>query len=47
MELGGEGLAENDKYLLEINLEDMEKSSGETHQYWLLAIRAARNFKHL
>ena len=47
MELGGEGLAEEDKYPLEINLEDMETSSGETHQYWLLAIRAARKFKLL
>ena len=47
MKLGGEGLAEENKYLLEINLEDMEASSSETHQCWLLAIRAARKFKLL
>ena len=27
--MGVEGLAEDDKYLLEINLEDMETTSGE------------------
>lgn len=42
IELGGEGLAEEDKWLLEINLEDLETTSGETQQYWLLAIMAAR-----
>ena len=38
VELGGEGLDEQDKYLLEINLEDLEQSSGEDHYYWLLTI---------
>ena len=33
VELGGEGLDEQDKYLLEINLEDLEPSSGEGHYY--------------
>ena len=42
VELGGDGLDEQDKYLLEINLEDLERSSGEDHYYWLLAIQAAR-----
>ena len=41
-DLGGEGLREEDEYLMEINLDDLESSSGETQQYWLLAIRAAR-----
>ena len=27
--MGGEELAEDDKYLLEINLEDMDTTSGE------------------
>jgi hypothetical protein len=40
--LGGEGLAEEDQYLLEINLDDLETSSGEEQKYWLLALRAAR-----
>ena len=41
-ELGGDGLDEEDKFLLEIKLEDLEESSGEHQEYWLLAIRAAR-----
>ena len=41
-ELGTEGLAEEDKYLMEINLDDLETTSGEKQEYWLLAIRAAR-----
>ncbi len=27
---------------MEINQDNLENSSGETQQYWLLAIRAAR-----
>ena len=41
-EWGAMGLCAEDEYLLEINLEDLEVSSGELQQYWLLAIRAAR-----
>ena len=41
-ELGDEGLDEKDKFLLEIKLEDLEGTSGEYQEYWLLAIRAAR-----
>ena len=40
--LGGTGLDEQDRYLLEINVGDLETSSGEDQYYWLLAIRAAR-----
>ena len=42
IEIGGEGLAEEDKYLLEINLDDLDTSSGEDQTYWLLSLRAAR-----
>ena len=42
VELGGEGLAEEDLYLLDINLEDLETSNWEDHTYWLLTIQAAR-----
>ena len=38
-ELGTDSLEEGDKYLMEINLEDLENISGEKQQYWLLAIR--------
>ena len=42
-----EGMAEEDKYLLEINLEELETTSGIKQHYWLLAIRAARRWKEL
>ena len=42
IELGGLGLDKQDRYLLEINLEDLETSTGEDHYDWLIAIRAAR-----
>ena len=40
--LGAQDLQEEDHYLLEVNLEDLETSSGERQEYWLLAIQAAR-----
>ena len=40
--LRGTGLDEQDRYLLEINVGDLDTSSGEDQYYWLLAIRAAR-----
>jgi hypothetical protein len=47
IELGGEGLEEEDLYLLEINLDDLDTTSGELQTYWLLALRAARAAKQL
>ena len=47
IELGGEGLAEEDRWMLEINLEDLETTSGETQAYWFLAISAAREARTL
>jgi hypothetical protein len=41
-DLGDAGLMEEDRYLLEVNLDDLENTSGEKQEYWLLAIRAAR-----
>ena len=43
IELGGEGLAEKDKWMLEIDLDSVEHSSGERECYWLLAIQTARS----
>jgi len=40
--LGGEELEEEDLFLLEINMEDLETTSGDTQYYWLLAISAAQ-----
>lgn len=47
IEVGGEGLDDDDKFLLEINLDDLETTSGETQGYWLLAIQAAREARLL
>ncbi len=41
-EMGYGGLLEEDQYLAEVNLEDLETSSGERQEYWLVAIRATR-----
>ena len=42
-ELGDVGLLEEDKYLAEVNLEEMATSLEEQQHYWLLAIQTARN----
>jgi hypothetical protein len=39
-ELGDAGLLEEDKYLAEVNLEEMATTSGERQHYWLLAIQS-------
>lgn len=39
--LGIQDLQEEDHYLLEVNLENLEVSSGERQEYWLVAIQAA------
>ncbi len=35
------GLSQEDKYVTEINLEDMESTLGKCQEYWLLVIKAA------
>jgi len=47
IELGEEGLDEKDHYLLEVNLEDLETTTGEEQHYWLLQIQAARSERAL
>jgi hypothetical protein len=42
LKLGTEDLLDEDQYLAEINLDDLESSSGERQEYWLLAICAAQ-----
>jgi hypothetical protein len=42
IESGGAGLREEDMYLLDINLDNLDTSSGEDQTYWLLSFRAAR-----
>ena len=41
--LGDAGLLEEDKYLAEVNLEEMVSSLGERQHYWPLAIQTAQN----
>jgi hypothetical protein len=41
-DMGSAGLLEDDQFLAEVNLDDLELSSGEQQEYWLLAIQAAR-----
>jgi hypothetical protein len=45
--LGDAGLLEEDKYLVEDNLGDMETTLGEHQHYWLLAIKTAWKAKLL
>ena len=42
LDVGGEDLEEEDKYLLEINLDDLDNTSGEAQECWLLAVKAAK-----
>ena len=45
--LGPEGLSEEDRFLLECNFDELESTSGEHQEYWLLAIQAARESSRL
>ncbi len=40
--LGPDGLAEEDRFLLECNFDDLATTNGKHQEYWLLAIQAAR-----
>jgi hypothetical protein len=40
--LGPQDLQEEDQYLAEVNLDNLEDSLGERQEYWLIAIQAAR-----
>ena len=42
-----EDLLEEDEYLMEVNLDDLNNSSGTSQEYWFLAIKAARMAKQL
>jgi hypothetical protein len=46
-DLGDAGLLDEDKYLAEVNLGDLETTSGERQHYWLLAIKTVRKAKLL
>jgi hypothetical protein len=40
--LGPEGLAEEDRFLLECNFDDLSSTTGKHQGYWLLGIQAAK-----
>ena len=42
MELGTGGLLEEDHWMREVNLGDMDSTSGEWEEYWLMAIKATQ-----
>ena len=42
LELGEEGLAEEDKFLLECNFDELATMNGKQQEYWILAIQVAR-----
>ena len=47
MEMEKDDLLPEDQYLLEINLGDIQQSSGDREEYWLMAVKAARVAKQL
>ena len=42
LELGAEGLAEDNRFLLECNFDELTTTDGEQQEYWILAIQTAR-----
>ena len=42
LEMGAEGLAEDNRFLLECNFEELATTNGKQQEYWILAIQAAR-----
>jgi hypothetical protein len=44
---GFNNLLEEDQFLVEVNLEDLENTSGERQEYWLVAMRATREARLL
>ena len=47
MSVGEAGLAEEDQYLLDIDLDDLDHSTGEEQAIWLLALKAARKAQEI
>ena len=46
-EMVWEDLTEEDQYLADVNLEDLEHTLGESQEYWLVAIQVAREASRL
>jgi hypothetical protein len=46
-EMVWEDLTEEDQYLADVNLEDLEHTLGESQEYWLVAIQVAQEASRL
>ena len=42
LEMGEDGLAEEDRFLLECNFNELAMTNSKQQEYWILAIQAAR-----
>ena len=42
LDIGSDGLDEQDQFLLECNFNELATTGGENKEHWLLAIQAAR-----
>ena len=42
VENGGDGLTEADRWMAEVNIDRLDRSSGERECYWLLALQTAQ-----
>jgi hypothetical protein len=42
LELGADGLAEEDRFLLECNFDELATTNSEHQEYWLFVIQATR-----
>jgi hypothetical protein len=47
LEMGEDGLAAEDRFLLECNYDELATTNGKQQEYWILAIQAAREAHHL
>ena len=45
--MAGEDLLEEDRFLAEVNLEDLEDSSGDKQTYWLLVMNTHKKKRKL
>ena len=46
-EMGRDDFLEEDQYLVEVNLEDLENTSDKSWEYWLVAIQVVQEASRL
>ncbi len=47
LDIGPDGLNEQDRFLLECKFDKLATTAGEHQEHWLLAIQAAREASHI